>query len=254
MDRQTAPPLAAALAALVFAAPAVAQSWEFQITPYAWLSGIDGDIGAVPVPGVPPQSVELSFGDVWDVLDYAGMLYATARYDRWVLLFDGTTAKLKDTVSVNGPVVDNLTVKSTVSNLALAVGRTVTTGPDYRVDVYAGGRAWWLDNTFEVETTPAAGLGTITKSSDASWVDPILGVAGNYRLAERWELFGAADIGGFGVGADVEWNLLAGANYLVSDRFALTAGFRALYVDYDEDGIVYDVTQAGPLLGASFRF
>ncbi len=236
------------------ASPGFAQSWSFQITPYAWLAGIDGDIGAVPVPGVPPQSVELSFGDVWDALDYAGMLYATARYDRWVLIFDGTTAKLKDTVSVNGEVVDNLTVKSTVSNLALAVGRTVTAGADYRVDVYAGGRAWWLDNKFEVETTPTSGVGTINKGSDASWVDPLVGVAGNYRLAERWELFGGADIGGFGVGADIEWNIFGGANYLVNDWFALTAGFRALYVDYDQDGIVYDVTQAGPLFGATFRF
>ncbi len=254
MDRRTLPPLAAALAAFSLTSPAAAQSWEFKITPYAWLSGIDGDIGAGPIPGVPPQSVDLSFGDVWDVLDYAAMLYATARYDRWVLIFDGTTAKLKDTVGVNGEIVDNLTVKSTVSNLALAVGRTVATGPDYRVDVYAGGRAWWLDNRFEVETTTASGLGTIKKGSDASWVDPIIGVAGQYRLDERWEIFGGADIGGFGVGADIEWNLFGGANYLVNDRFALTAGFRALSVDYDQDGIVYDVTQAGPLIGATFRF
>lgn len=254
MGRRTAPPLAAALVALSLAAPSAAQSWQFQITPYAWLSGIDGDIGAAPVPGIPPQSVALSFGDVWDILDYAGMIYGSARYDRWVVFFDGTTAKLKDTVGVGGEIVDNLTVKSTVSNLALAVGRTVTTNPDYRVDVYAGGRAWWLDNSFEVEATPISGVGTIKEDGDASWVDPIIGVAGNYRIDGRWELIGSAEIGGFGVGAEIGWNLFAGANYLINERFTLSGGFRVLHVDYDQDGIVYDVTQAGPLLGVSFRF
>ncbi len=46
-------------------APAVAQSgWEFEVTPYAWPSGVDGDIGTVPVSGVPLENVTLSFGDI----------------------------------------------------------------------------------------------------------------------------------------------------------------------------------------------
>ena len=234
--------------------PCLAQSWEFQITPYAWLAGIDGNLGTVPVAGIPPQKVSLSFGDIWDDLDYAGMLYASARRGPWVILFDATTAKTTSDEPGGGVVVDKVRIESTTSNLALAVGRTVASAPAYRVDVYAGGRAWWLKNDFKVRTVPGTVPGPITADNDANWIDPIIGVAGNYKLAERWELFGAAEVGGFGVGANNEWSLLGGANYIVNDRFAVTGGWRILSVDYDDDDIVYDVTQSGPLIGATFRF
>jgi hypothetical protein len=34
----------------------------------------------------------------------------------------------------------------------------------------------------------------------------------------------------------------------------VTGGWRILSVDYDSGGIVYDVDQSGPLIGATFRF
>jgi hypothetical protein len=234
--------------------PCMAQSWEFQVTPYAWLAGIDGNLGTVPVPGIPPQKVSLSFGDIWDDLDYAGMVYASARRGPWVILLDATTAKTTSDEPGGGMVVDKVRIESTTSNLALAVGRTVSRSPSYRVDVYAGGRAWWLKNDFKVTTVPGTVPGPINAGSDANWIDPIIGVAGNYKLAERWELFGSAEVGGFGVGANNESSLLAGANYVVNDRFAVTGGWRILSVDYEGDGIVYDVEQSGPLIGATFRF
>jgi hypothetical protein len=61
-------------------------------------------------------------------------------------------------------------------------------------------------------------------------------------------------IGGFGAGSDLTWDVLAAAGYQWNDRFSLVAGYRALGVDYDKDGFVYDVVQHGPILGAVFRF
>jgi hypothetical protein len=34
----------------------------------------------------------------------------------------------------------------------------------------------------------------------------------------------------------------------------VSVGWRILAVDYEKDGIVFDVTQSGPLLGAKFWF
>jgi hypothetical protein len=254
MGRSNGFPIICAAAVMLCGSPGLAQSWQFQITPYAWLAGIDGNLGTVPIPNIPPQKVSLSFGDIWDDLDYAGMLYASARRGPWVILLDATTAKTTSDEPGGGLAVDKVTIESTTSNLALAVGRTVSTSPTHRVDIYAGGRAWWLKNDFKVSTVAGTGLGTIKADTDANWIDPIIGVAANYKIAERWELFGSAEVGGFGVGANNEWSLLGGANYVVNDRFAVTGGWRILSVDYDDDGIVYDVVQSGPLIGATFRF
>jgi len=231
------------------AGAAQAQSaWEFEVTPYAWMAGLDGDLGTIP--GFPSSKVELSFGDILDDLDMAAMLFASARRGPWVFLFDSTYVKTSSTEDVSGLLIDDVKVKSRTTTLALGAGRTVAEGPHGTLDAYFGIRAWWLENDFTVRTP----LGNRDRSEDENWVDPILGLAGRYQASERWTLFGSAEIGGFGMGADSEWALIGGASYAVTDRFGVTVAWRHQAVDYDEDGVVYDVVQSGPLLGATFRF
>ena len=67
-------------------------------------------------------------------------------------------------------------------------------------------------------------------------------------------MFGALEIGGFGVGAESEWSVTAGANYTMSERVDLTFGWRHLEVDYREAGVVFDARQTGPFVGATFKF
>ncbi|SDJ54010.1 hypothetical protein [Aliiruegeria lutimaris] len=253
-ERQCVARLAgAATAAFLLATQAVAQSqWEFTVSPYAWLAGLEGDLGTLP--GLPSEKVSLSFGDIVEDLDYGLFLFASARNGPWVLFFDGSAVQTTSSESVGGPIVDSIEVESRTSNLALAAGRTVAGNNVSNLDVYIGARAWWLENEITVKTQTATGLGKIKKSSDASWVDPLIGIAGQYAASDRWNLFGSAEIGGIGLGADLEWGLMAGATYEVNERFGLTFAWRYLAVDYEEDGIVFDVTQSGPLLGATFRF
>lgn len=246
--------LGAGIASTAVAVPAAAQSaWEFEVTPYAWLSGIDGDIGTLPVNGVPPQSVSLSFGDVLDDLDFAGMLFASARRDPWVFYLDMTYVKTTSKDSI-APVVDSLEVTSSTTTLALGAGRTLSSAERHRVDAYVGARAWWLENDFEAKIAPTYGGGKRRASNDANWVDPLIGIAGTYAASDRWTLFGNAEVGGFGMGADNEWSVMAGATYRFTDRFGVSMAYRALAVDYSKDDMTYDVIQSGPVLGATFRF
>lgn len=227
-------------------------AWEFSVTPYGWLAGLDGDLGALP--GFPSQDVSLSFGDILDDLDYGVFLFASARNGPWALFLDGSAVQTTSTEQIGGAAVDSIEVQSRTSNLAFALGRSVASSETHNIEAYVGLRAWWLDNEFTVNTQPGTGLGTVRAGSDANWVDPLVGLAGQYAASDRWMLFGSAEIGGFGVGADLEWSLTAGAIYSVNDLFGLTFGWRYLAVDYDNDGIVFDVSQSGPLIGATFRF
>lgn len=227
-------------------------NWEFSITPFVWVAGLDGDIGTIP--GLPPGEVSLSFGDILDDFDYGGFLYATARNGPWVVFLEASAVQTTTNERVGGAVVDSVEVVSQTSNMALAVGRTISQSDQYNVDAYVGARAWWLDNDTKVRTQSATGLGKIKSSSNASWVDPLVGIAGQYAASDRWNLFGVAEVGGFGVGADLEWSVMAGATYAVTERFGLSLAWRYLSVDYDDGGIVYDVNQSGPLFGVTFRF
>lgn len=226
-----------------------ASDWRFQLTPYVWMSGLQGDVGRLA--NGAPIEVDLSFQDVLEDLDIAGMLYGSARSGDWALFLDATYVSSSSTEALGGILFDSAKVESDTTTLALAVGRVFARSEGMSATAYVGARAWWLDNTIEVR---AAGGGVSRESSSESWVDPLIGVTGQYMPNETWTLTGALEIGGFGVGADFGWSALAAATYKVSDQFGVSVGWRHLEVDYDTGGTLYDVRQTGPLLGATFVF
>ena len=61
-------------------------------------------------------------------------------------------------------------------------------------------------------------------------------------------------VGGFDIASDQMWDVMAGAGYRFTDSFSAFGGYRAVSVDYSDDGFVYDVVQQGPVLAGVFRF
>ena len=66
-----------------------------------------------------------------------------------------------------------------------------------------------------------------------------------------------ANVGGFGVGSDLTWNVQAFVGYRTTvfgqdTTFAL--GYRALYQDYHHKDFEWDVTMHGPVLGTALHF
>lgn len=238
--------LALGLAALSMASQAHADrgGWRFQVTPYAWMAGLAGDVR--PTAQAPTISTSHPFGDVLDDLDGALFLTGSARRDRWVLFGDLTWASL----SHEGALAPGVAVEGKLRQRSFtgAVGYQVVSQPDHRLDLLAGGRAWRIEAEVAV---PALGLGA---RDTERWVDPILAARLRSRLAPEWSTILHADMGGFGVGADSTWQLVATANYAVSDAFHLSAGYRHLAVERDEAGTRIDVSMSGPLLGATWRF
>lgn len=79
-----------------------------------------------------------------------------------------------------------------------------------------------------------------------------------YRFNEKWFANGYADVGGFGIGADLDAQGLVSVGYNWTPLVATTVGFRALYADYssgnDRGSFRYDATMYGPFAGLSFMF
>ncbi|MBE0489527.1 MAG: hypothetical protein IBX53_10645 [Halomonas sp.] len=243
--------LALGLAALGLATPGLAfqahageEGWRFQLTPYAWMAGLSGDVR--PLAGAPTVSTSRSFGEVLDDLEGAFFLTGSARHDRWVLLGDLTWASLsQESALAPGIVAEGRLRQRSLTALA---GYQVVSEPDHRLDLLAGARAWRIEAEVGVPV-----LGLAARETER-WVDPILAARLRSAWTPAWSTLLHADIGGFGVGADSTWQLVATANYQVNDTFTLSAGYRHLAVDRDESGTRIDVSMSGPLLGATWRF
>jgi len=102
-------------AALLAAAPAVRaaepQGWQFEVTPYAWAAGIEGDatVGAHHI------DFKKSFSDLTQYVDLAGSALGVVQYDRYLVwtqwdYFHMSTNNITDSAGAGGNVDEKMTM------------------------------------------------------------------------------------------------------------------------------------------------
>lgn len=236
--------------------PIAASDWVVQVTPYLWASGLNGDIS--PFQAAPTIHVEKSFSDVMEDFNMGGFLNIWARRDRFV--FSGDVMYVSTTSAKTTRVLPDLfpgglevsgELDSVEFNATAQMGYRVIDTSQFTFDALAGGRVWYISNDVTIRTDL---LGSISREEDFSWIDPVVGARAFYNVTDRLSLMAMGDIGGFGAGSDVTWSILGTVNYTINDNWSVSAGYKHLSVDYDNDGYVFDVDLSGPVLGATYRF
>ncbi|MFM8746300.1 MAG: hypothetical protein ACKOED_06490 [Aestuariivirga sp.] len=231
------------------APPEPSSDWRFTASAYLWATGLSGQTGVF---GFPPQDVDISFADIWEKLDFAIMGIGEARKGPFVLGMDVTYSKLSaDPATPFGILAQTVDVTVTSWMVTGAAGYAVLDTDELGIDLFAGGRLWSVQNDFALN---GGLLDGIEADDGASWVDPLAGAKLRWNLTPDIYATGWAFIGGFGVGSDLMWDVMAGAGYKFTDNVSVFAGYRAASVDYSGDGFVYDVVEKGPVMAAVFQF
>lgn len=212
--------------------------WTYSITPYVWMTGLKGtvSIGDFEVP------VDESFSDILDDVKLGMMLTAEAHNGTWGVFSDVVYANLEnDTETLLG--VRTTDIKQTL----LTVGGIyrVMDSDQTQMDIGAGIR-------YTNAKIKISGPLVNTTDSDSS-IDPILMARLRYQAAEKVSFILTGGIGGFGVDADLLWQLGATVGYNVSESMVLMFGYR--HFDYkQEDDVKVDIAMRGLALGMSFFF
>jgi hypothetical protein len=244
--------------------------WSFQVVPFLWLPEIQGHVSARDR----SAAIDVDFGDLFDLMG-DGELFATgghfeARYERLSLFLDafGGTARPTTNITV-GPRQGISGTGEVTMNFAF-----VEFGPAYRVWEYPTslGRPIWIDALvggrfmyFYESLTLRGGEGAFLRSvNDTSeWVDPFVGGRFSVPLAGDLDLVFRGDIGGFGAGSQLAWNLIGGFQYGLpwkpfGARTSLVAVYKALDFDYESGSSPGETVAAldlrGPALGLAFDF
>ena len=252
-------PRAAVFAVFILAAStastASAADWEHRLTPYLWMSGMDGSQTIGTPAGPLTADLDLSFGDILDNLEAGAMLSYRGQTGRWVVMGDFIYMDLEAKDNRDGELID-VAAKITAEQLALEADLGYQVAE--RVVVFAGLRYNDLEQDLTVTTAGGPAAGTRSASAGDSWIDPIVGVTTELPLGERWSVGLRGDIGGFGIGSDFAWQALAMVRWQASERISVVGGYRYIDMDY-EDGtgtelFGYDMALSGPALGVSFDF
>ena len=241
--------LIAGLLALGAAGPLQADDrWQHTITPYLFAAGMDGTTGVGPV----TADVSLSFGDILDNLSWGAMLAYEGQKGPYSIAFDLIYMDLEaDKTGPNGLISGDAQVQQT----ALEVDFGYDVMP--RVTVFGGLRYNNLDVDVRVRGSGPLGIERKAGGSE-TWVDPVIGVRGEYPFAKNWSAGLRGDIGGFGVGSDFAWQVVSSITWHASERIGVTGAYRYFQQDYENGSgasfFKYDIATSGPQLGVAFTF
>lgn len=246
----------AAVAADSSSAPALSEparqelkldGWHFSASPYFWAAGISGTAGQF---GLPPAKMKSDFSNILKDLDFSFMGIVEGHYERYSLFSDIIYTKISTGGQTPyGVLSDSIDIKSETFSGFFGGGYSLLEEGRNRLDVVAGGRVWYASTEISFEGGLFDGH---SGRESAAWVDAVAGLRGKYFLTDNlyfsgWGVVGAGQ-------AKIDWDLAGTIGYQFRDNLSAVGGYRALGVDYNHDGFVYDVVQKGPILGLVMQF
>jgi hypothetical protein len=191
---------------------------------------------------------------VFSYLKIGGMLYGEVHNDQLAFTSDIFYADLtQDASSKNGIINGTAGLKQFWWELEGL----------YRINPWfelgAGARINNITASLNVNAVDPGGTGTINKSGNKSntWVDPLIVTRLKTVIHEKWLLQLRADVGGFGIGSKIAWQLQPDIFYRASRLLVLGLGYRILSTDYEKGSgsnrFLFDMNEYGPQIKIGFN-
>lgn len=249
---------------------AEASEWRFLVNLYGWVPEMHGTVKAKDV----TAGIDIGLGQVFDLLGNGDALAGAGhfevqrgRFSFFVDAFGGTARPSTDVVLGRRDQIEG-TADLTMNYLFFEFGpayrvleyRGESASRPILVDVLAGGRFMYFYESVRLLGSGPAGFDQSINTS-TTWVDPFIGGRFLVPLVGDLDILFRGDIGGFGAGSDLAWNLLGGLSYTLPWRplgaeTAIVAVYKAIDFDWESDGgqLRIDLNMRGPAVGMAFRF
>ena len=225
------------------------KNWHFEVTPYLWIAGIDGDIAVGPY----KATYAVSFSDLLHHLKFGVMATEEIRKGRIVFLSDELYMKVgsQKVKGVEGfPEESNIDARNNTFYWDNEIGYRGIATDRINLDALVGLQYWYIDAGLNA-TPPIDPTGNgIYKST--GFVNPVLGMRAQVKIYKALQGFVKADIGGYGVGSDLTGQVLAGVAFPVKKSVGIDLGYRQLYVDQTHGELSTQTTLKGFYLGFTF--
>lgn len=217
---------------------------NWSITPYIWASSTKVDL-TFRDSGIGEGNI--SFKDLLDVLDTAGMIHIEAGKGSWSMFGDLTYLKTSDTTEREVLTVDTKS-KQTFIDTAVVYWPG---GVGSQLSFYGGLRYSGFSDRyrFSLGEEPVG-----EQHNSNNYYDALLGVRYRFDLAERWSLITRGD-GSFGDSKGT-WLLQANFAYTVGKRQQnrILFGYQYKQAEFKDGDLVSKFTYHGPMAGFNFRF
>jgi len=204
--------------------------WHLSVSPYLWFPGVHGTVGAFGH----DASFRASPTDLLSHFRFGLMGMVEARHRRILVPIDMMWIRLKADKALPFPPGFAQTANLTATEFILTpkLGLRLIDAEKFKVDALAGIRFWYFGENLHF--SPAAPNLNFSKSQN--WVDPVVGGRIEMGLSPKTVITIAGDVGGWGTGSQLEYQIAGLLGYKVKPNMTLQAGYRYLYFDYQRRG------------------
>ncbi|HKN30420.1 MAG TPA: hypothetical protein VJY34_22065 [Roseiarcus sp.] len=209
----------------------VLPTWRFELTGYGWGAGLLGNAGVGQFQSVP------FYANVWKILEHLDGVFmgsAIARNGTFIGGLDLIWTRLGETETLkNGTEVDVKLGEDIVTGFG---GVRIPVGPP-NLELYGtlGARYFALHASIAL-THPLVPFGA-SASATKDWIDPVAGIAAQYRFDPKWFINAQADLGGLDNSATGQ--ALGSVGYNWTQNISSTLGYRVIY-GYDKENNAFN--------------
>jgi hypothetical protein len=204
--------------------------WHFSVSPYLYFPGIHGTVGALGR----DVGFKASAADLLSHFRFGVMGIGEARRNRFLTSIDLMYMRLGENQALPFPNLLATTANLTANLVILTpkVGFRLINGEKIKADFLTGFRYWYFGENLNF--TPSR-LG-LNFSKSQNWVDPLVGGRIEGALAPKVITTIAGDVGGWGTGSQLEYQIAGLLGYKLKPSMTLQGGYRYLYFDYQKSG------------------
>jgi hypothetical protein len=216
-------------------------TWSVEITPYAWLPGIKGDVTVRDF----TVGVDQSFNDIFKSVKFAADALSIARYNNWLIYSQIDYFSLSTTQLDNPPARGSLSTKDIL----------YLVGAGYRINGWSSGQTFdfllgvqglHIDNTLTFYQ-----LGSASKTNNI--VDAVFMVRPSFQFSQHWLFNPTMSVGGGD--SKLTYQLQPQFQYQFNSTWEMRFGYRRLSYDVNSTrGNNIDVRMSGPLIGFGATF
>jgi hypothetical protein len=221
--------------------------WHLAISPYLWLAGAHGTLGAFDR----QISFKASVGDLLSNFRFGLMGVIDTRHDRLVMPVDIMWIRLADDKALPFPNIPATSADAKVDEFILTpkIGYRMLNAERFKIDGLVGFRYWHMEQNFNFSPSR---LG-LNLSTSQNWADPLVGARFLGTISRKVEAEIAGDVGGGGVQSQLDYQVVGALGYNFKPRWTLQAGYRYLFFDYRPNHTTLDLAMSGAFFGVTFK-
>lgn len=231
-------------------APIVKSEWSYLVEPYLLFPNMSGTTRLADLPEV---KVDASTNEIFGHLKMGAMLYAEASNDKWAIGSDIIYMSLAQGVKPGSTYIKG---EVTAKQFAWEVSGLRKVNP--WLELGLGGILNSVNSGVDIQLDMLGPGVHKSKSMTQTWFDPMLIARVKSKAGEKFIYQFRGEIGGFGIGSDLAWQMQAIAGYQFSKLFSITGGYRIISLDYEtgsgQDYFYYNIDTSGPTVRFGFQF